>query len=141
MKQLLLLAVVLALMVGCNENLFISGPSSGPPGTSPGGLIGNVDQVVVRECRLAPSFVKMRNGEEVRVQVRTFTTGSVEVLVWPVSASIEGEQLVQILPSTPSTEANHELILKARGVGDTTLVVRVGSASCSAPITVTPASS
>jgi hypothetical protein len=135
MKELILIASMF-LFGGCTEVVqLVTGPSN-----DSSGLVQNVDQALVRECRLAPSFVKMTNGDEVRVEVRTFAGGSVEVIVWPVSASIEGEQLVQILPSTPSSTANRELILKARGVGDTALVVRVGSASCTAPITVTAAS-
>lgn len=123
------------VMAACAETtvLNVFGPSDD-------GLVANVDQALVRECRLAPSSVKMINGAELRMQVRTFAAGGVEVVVWPVSAAIEGEQIVQILAAAPSSNANRELILKARGVGETTLVVIVGSARCSAPITVTQAS-
>lgn len=94
-------------------------------------------QLVV-EVRLAPSFLKFRNGDEVRVQVSTYAAGGVEVLA-PFSPSIEGEQVVQILPATPSSTSNREIILKGKGVGETVLVVRSGDARGQASITVTSA--
>lgn len=107
--------------------------------TSSDGTTGvEVPASAVRSCTLSPSFVRMTNGEETRVQVRTFS-GDIEVLA-PFTKAIEGEPLIQILADTPSSEANREIILRARGVGDTTLVVQSGSARCSAAITVLPAS-
>ena len=113
---------------------FLTGPSD------PGG-VQDVTDALVRECRLAPQFVKMRNGGEERVKVTMHTGGGIEVLSsWPPNASIEGEPVVQILPDTPSSRLDREIILKGVGVGEASLVVRVGNAVCSAPITVTAAS-
>ena len=136
MLRLLGLATLFALVasLSCTENTIfqITGADIND------GLVPSVDQAVVQECQLAPSFVTMRVQGELRVQVRTFAARGIEVLVWPVTSSIEGGQIVQILPTPPSAEAAHEIILKAREVGETSLVVRIGSAMCSAAITVRP---
>lgn len=124
------------LMAACSEQTAIL--MTGPDGAG-GTTVLPSDPALVVEVMLAPSFVKMKNGDEVRVKVTTFAAGGVEVLA-AFSPSIEGEQIVQILAPTPSSTANREVILKARGVGECTLVVRSGDARGQAAITVTAAS-
>lgn len=137
-STILMMAVLVALLAtACSETTqFLM---TGPSGTGVTGVGGApIDPALVSEVRLAPSFVKIRNGDEVRVRVTTFAAGGVEILA-PWSPTIEGEQIVQILPATLTSTANREVILRARGVGECTLVVRSGDVRGMATITVSSA--
>ncbi len=137
LTTILMMTLVVLLATVCSETtqFLMTGPSG--TGTVVGGG-APINPALVSEVRLAPSFVKIKNGDEVRVRVTTFAAGGVEILA-PFSPAIEGEQIVQILPATPSSTANREVILRARGVGECTLVVRSGDVRGMATITVSSA--
>jgi len=137
MKRVLLVLVAF-LFVSCTETTQLVMPTGNSGFGTGNGYATPAPPSLVNEVLLAPSFLKIRNGDEVRVQVTTFAAGGVEVLA-SFSPAIEGEQVVQILPATPSSQANREIILKGKGVGECTLVVRSGDARGSAPIKVTSA--
>lgn len=128
------LLVIVLFLARCTETTNILTTAPGP---GAGGIV-NPDTTAVTSVELFPSFVRVTNGADFTVTVVTKIAG-VEVLA-PFTASIEGEQIVQILAPSGSSTEQREVLLRARGVGDTTLVVRSGSAQRSCSITVTPAS-
>lgn len=135
MRYITILLAVL-LLTACSETtqILMTSPSeNGTTGTVP------TDPTLVVEVRLAPSFLKIKNGDEVRVAVTTYMAGGIEIIA-PFSPSIDGEQIVQILAATPSSTAAREVIIRARAVGECTLVVRSGDARAQASISVAPAS-